>query len=1002
MKEFLKSVVEQYKSCLINPDGSLNPLGLVDYLFVFPNRRSSLFFNQYLIEESSVPVFSPDMTTISELFPRLNDGRKLRILDRIELLFHLYDIYIKVSRSNETFDNFLFWGEMLIGDFNDADKYLVDAKLLFKNLKELKEIDEEFSGLEEDQIKIIKTFWKNFKPDVPGQNKEVFRQTWSVLYEIYVKFREQLLKDGAAYDGMFQRMIVEDLKQKEKSLGIEEEKNRLQCLLGKKVVFVGLTALSKTEVELMRHLNKYEMADFCWDYADERLNDKASHASYFKSSTVDVFPNAIDGDELKSGLVADKDKNFEVIEVPSGVGQTVQAANILQKWADEGVDALRTAVVLPDEKMLLPMLYSIPREYEPFNVTMGYSLKTTAIATFIDNIAHLQANIQKNKEGKDTFYYKNVLPLLASNYLTNLSDGKAAEISKSIVKNNKYRIPAETFKGNFLLESVFRSCGNGKSCIKYLSKILSILANQAERELEERKTEEESDKEDLFGEQKSEERSQGIFSEIEREFLYSYIKLVETLQEKLGKFKTDISPSTFFTLLHRLAQGETVAFTGEPLSGLQVMGVLETRDVDFDNLIILSMNEGVFPAKPLTNTFIPMNLRHAFGMPTQQHKDAVFAYHFYRLISRATNIVLLYDSRSEGMQSGEPSRYIKQLSYLYDITPKYKSVQYNIGVESNSPIVVRKDEHVMAKLRECLEGGPRKLSASVLKYYITCPLRFYFEFVEGLREEDEIEEGIDDKAFGSILHESMEKIYEKVKGRIVTPSDIDRVINDKPYLRRVIEECFHKVMKINDIAGYLHLVEEIILTYIIDILEHDKRLGDFHYIGSEEKETFDYQVKVPEGRDPLTVRIVAVYDRIDRLSNGVLRIVDYKTGKSKKSERVSKLVVPEISSVFSPDSTCSDEAFQVMLYALLYRENRISPNLYFVRDFHMNPELRTELKYAPAKNEPIDNFDLYKAKFRDAFDALICDIFDENKVFHQIDDQKHCKYCNFKDICKRD
>lgn len=1013
MKEFLKSVADHYKQKLVKPDGSIDCLGLSDYLFVFPNRRSGLFFYQYLIENSQSPFIAPEMTTISELFSKLSSSNILRILDKEELLFNLYEVYCEVSHSNESFDSFMYWGEMILGDFNDTDKYLVNAELLFKNLKDLKEIDEEFSGLEEEQIKVIKTFWTNFNPEEKGNCKEIFRLTWQVLFNLYESFKQRLLSKNAAYEGMYQRMILEELVDSLTFNSLEAEQERLQKLVARKGVFVGLTALSKAELSLMSHLCKLSMAEFCWDYADPRLNEPYSHASYFKASTVDVFSNVISQEELESGLTSDADRHIEVIEVPSGVGQTIQASDILRRWIKEGIidpenkdrftstNALHTAVVLPDEKMLLPMLYSIPNELEPFNVTMGYSLKSTTISTLVDNLAHLQANIQLNKKGEVTFYYKSVLPILSSNYLVNMTDGKAAEISEQIVKNNEYRITQDTFKGNLLLESIFTPCRTGVETAEYLKKIFSIFTRKAEEELQQANEEKEAMSGSLFEEIEGEDRPQAVFNDVEREFIYTYQNLFERLERTIIKYNIEFNCATFFTMLHKLAQSESVAFTGEPLSGLQVMGVLETRGVDFDNIIILSMNEGVFPAKPLTNTFIPMNLRHAFGMPTQEHRDAIFAYHFYRLISRAKNIALIYDSRSEGMQSGEPSRYIKQLSYLYGLDLKNKTIQYDIEVESSNAISIPKDEHVMSKLRECVVGGKRKLSASVLKYYINCPLRFYFEFVEGLREEDEIEEGIDDKAFGSILHNSMEMIYEPVKGKVVKPSDIERVLNDRNYLRMVVEKSFHEVMKINDIAGYLHLVEEVLLTYVDDVLKHDMDLGEFMYLESEKRETYPYQVNNPDGSKALQINIVAVYDRIDRLKNGTLRIVDYKTGKSTRSERQFKCDVPAISTVFSEGSSCSDEAFQVLLYCLLYPELSVSPHLYFVRDFHSNPERGTALRYVPDGNAPILNFDVYRKEFKEAFDKLILDIFDESKEFTQCPDYRNCRYCHFKEICNR-
>lgn len=354
------------------------------------------------------------------------------------------------------------------------------------------------------------------------------------------------------------------------------------------------------------------------------------------------------------------------------------------------------------------------------------------------------------------------------------------------------------------------------------------------------------------------------------------------------------------------------------------------------------------------------------------------------------------------MQGGEQSRYIKQLHYLYDAKIHYKTVQYNIGVEEPGEITIQKDERIMAELDKCRIGGKRRLSASSLKYYITCPLRFYFEFVEELREEDEIEESIDDKAFGSVLHKAMELIYEKVVGRTVTPAHIDKVLKDKQYLRKIIAQAFKEEMNITNIEGYISLVEEILLTYIEDILKHDKTLGEFQYIGSEKKELFEYKADSDPEKEPIGINIVAIFDRIDKPTGDNLRIVDYKTGNPKQNTS-SKLTVPPISTIFEEKSTCSNEAFQIMLYSLLYQEQSISPNLYFVRDFHRNLNLSTELKMKneEAKDEAIHNFDPYKKEFKEAFDRLIHRIFDPNEAFVQTKDKRSCEYCPFAELCRR-
>lgn len=987
MEEFLKTVAKHYVKEVSQNDGSVPPLALKDYLFVFPNRRSGLFLNHYIHELIEQPIVAPRMYTISELFDMLNNG--IVIPEKIELLFILYDVYKRISKSDETFDNFVFWGEMLLSDFNDADKYLVNVKQLFTNIKDLKEIDEAFSGLTDEQIKIIRTFWTNFRPDYESDKKEVFRQTWKILYEIYAQFNSELEKHGKSYEGHLQREIIEQIK-----TGKEIDISKF----GKKIIFVGLTALSKTEMQLMLYLKKCGIAEFCWDYADPRLNDKESHASYFKRMMKADFPNVLSDEVLKNGIVPDTERVIDVIAVPSGVGQTIQAANLLKSDSN----TIKTAIVLPDEKLLLPMLYAIPEGFEKFNVTMGYSLKATTIASLVNSIAYLQTNIKKDKNGETTFYYKNVTPVLSHNLLLNLTDGKAIQILAKIDKENLFRVRQSDFAGNELLEAVFKECKDGKDCLNYLKNIFAILEKHAEMELEAIQETSIKAKEDLFSQEEEEAQPISVFNDLDREFLYSYIKIIDNLEEKIAEYNVDFNVATLFSILHKLSQSEIVAFSGEPLSGLQIMGVLETRSLDFNNLIILSMNEGIFPAKPVTNTFIPMNLRNAFGMPTQQHRDAVYAYHFYRLISRAKHVTLIYDSRSEGLQNGEPSRYIKQLEYLYNVKTNTKTVNYNIGIEETNSITIKKDDRIMDRLHQCFAGvGKRKISASALKHYIDCPLRFYLEFVEGLSEEDEVIENIDDKTFGSILHKAMEVIYNAVKGKLVSYEHLNNVINDEPLIRKIIVEAFHTEMKVDDIEGYLHIVEEILVTYVKDILEHDKCVATFAYISSEDNKDYVYKVHDENGKlADFSINVKTILDRVDRLQDGTTRIVDYKTGNSSDSK---KLNVPEISSIFEPNSSCSNEAFQVLMYCLLYGESKLSPNLYFVRDFHKEIDLNTELRLIVGKNqyEQISNFDTVKAEFKKAFDSLLVKIFDPNIDFKQCDKDTACTYCPFTEICGR-
>lgn len=1036
MEEFLKTVARHYKnkSCNVaRHTGEPASLPLSRYLFCFPNRRSGLFFARHLqdafgegsADGGKVVCCVPPITTIGELFGLFSTRH---VIDRTALLFRLYSLYSKLSRrsDNETFDQFVFWGDMILSDFDDVDKYLVDADKLFANVSDLKEIDRQFAGFTEEQIEVIRSFWKSFHPERMYSDSDkhaVFGQTWAILSELYHAFRKDLASQNLAYEGMMEREVIEKLRQQGDGPSADKVvRNPFAALHYDKVVFVGLTAVSEVDRQLMAMLKLHGKAEFCWDYADPRLQPDislATSAAFFTRRNLSDFGNELSAEELERGLVAEKERQVRLYAVSSGVGQTQLASRILQDWQRTvpGFDPFRTAVVLPDEKLLLPMLYAVPAGLGAFNVTMGYGLRSTPVAAFVSMLASLQ---QTWREKERTFYFRQVLPLLSHSFTLGVAGKAARGITRDITTQNLYRVPAALFAEGTFLKLVFRPVPGADEAVGYVDAILALLMEKAAADIAASK-EAEADEQGQYGidfddPQQAPISEEQLFTDTDYEFLYHYRKTLLQLGREISQHKITFTAQTFFLLLEKLVAGVSVPFSGEPLSGLQLMGVLETRALDFDNVIILSMNEGIFPAKPSQNSFVPMSLRDAFGMPTQKHRDAVFAYHFYRLIGRARRLSLIYDSRTEGMQTGEESRYVKQLRFLMGHDDlRAETVTDDISVVSAPAIVVDKTDEVMQMLGQCLAPhGKRNFSATALKEYITCPLMFYLNFVRQLNEDDEVSEGVDAAQFGDILHHALCFLYSGCEGKRVEASMLDKYIDrQNPAVQRAIVQAFDEVMHLEgrELEGYNLLVSQILANYIVETLRHDKALCPFDYLAGERKQQFVFPVS-----DSLQVNIKCIYDRLDRqLANReTIRIVDYKTASSNNQK---KLVFGSVEDFFSDEGKASKEAFQVMLYCLLLEHaqpedlqrfhldktpGNVVPHLYFVRDFKTSGKVTTALQLsADRKKQEIDSFAPYRDEFERRLVGLFEEIYNRSIPFTQCKDTKPCKWCAFANICKR-
>lgn len=540
--------------------------------FVFPNRRTGLFFQKYLSEVSEKPLFSPTILTINDLFVQLS-GKQAA--DRISMLFKLYDIYLRHSGSSETFDEFLYWGEMLLNDFDDIDKYMADARMLFTNVTDLREIENDFSFLSPEQIAAIRTFWSSFYPKGDTPNQEQFLAVWQILYALYTDLREALATEGKGYEGMIFREVVEQM-----------EKDECCDLPYTKVVFVGLNALSVAEERFLSGLQKRGIADFYWDYASPKVTDPDNKASYFVERNLRQFPSQlIENGQLTIDNEDDDKKKIEVIGIPSGIGQAKQVCSILNELCKEdemsAEEALRTAVILPDEHLLIPVLNAIPEQIKRINVTMGYPLAGTPVASLMEYILALQKNI-RYVDRRPVFYFRDVLPILNHRYISTTSPEMVSNLVKDISENNKIYISYDDLNKTPLLSILFTPVTAVETFSDYLINVLQEL-NKA---VEGGKLKVESVNSDA--EPLSTLNSQlSTINDIEQEFIFHYFATVNRMKEVMREANVEMKIDTYFRLLKRVTDTITIPFQGEPLSGLQIMGVLETRALDFDRLIIL-------------------------------------------------------------------------------------------------------------------------------------------------------------------------------------------------------------------------------------------------------------------------------------------------------------------------------------------------------------------------------------------------------------------------------
>ncbi len=946
---------------------------LSDCALVFPNRRAGLFFTRYLSSLIDKPLWLPGMFTIADL---LEEVSTLRISDPITLNFELFKVFQSVTNSRESFDEFYSWGEILLGDFDEIDKYMVDAGALFKNVSELKNLDNQFDYLAGKQIEIIKSFWSTFRHGPSSQHQKEFLRIWEALEVIYTRFKQHLYEKDLAYEGMiFSHAGNKVLDGTAKIPGYD------------RFFIAGFNALNECEKVFFDYLQKEDRVEFFWDYDEFYTLDASHQAGIFMRENLRRYPHS--GFVQESRNIENSVKDIDIVAVPSNSGQSKILEGMKDMFSSD--DPLKTAVILPDEGLLLPVLSSLPEDVEEINVTMGYPLKDTPVYGFVMHLLSLHKNAYAG-EGGQMFYYRDVLALLHHPDYAEKNKSLTAGIIKEIRKKNQVYVSESLYSTSEFGRLVFRKAPAGILFTDYLNDVLMYIVKYR------------YDK----PESGDEERSVSVPV---REFIFRIYTSIGRLKDILYESQTSIRFDTLIKLVKKVLSGIRVPFYGEPLGGVQVMGVLETRTLDFENVIWMSVNEGVFPARQTGSSFIPYTLRKAYGLPGIDQQDAVYAYYFYRMLQRTRHMTLVYNTKNDGLFTGEPSRFIYQLKFNRMFNVRERSLVFNLVQPQEKPVFIVKTDDIMSTLKEYTDatgGNGKYLSAAAINTYLDCSLRFYFRYIAMLPEPDTVTEEIDMAMFGNLFHMATQLIYTPFTGKLVQIEDMDALLEDKNKLENYVREAFRKVLnegdngtgdvgEENELSGLNLIISGVLVTYLRQLLRVDRKLVPFR-IESLERKYFG-KVPVELKGDKINVKVGGFIDRVDQVMD-MVRVVDYKTGSDYADFKT-------VESLFERgDSKRRRAVFQTFLYGWLYLENsgiktRLSPVLYQVRKFFGDESLVIAEKPGRGVVNPVWDFDIYRDEFEAGLQSVLSELFDSGIGFSPTEDINICKYCPYSKLCHR-
>ena len=931
---------------------------------VFPNRRAGLFLRKHLSQKIEKPIWSPEVKSLEDFVFQFSSIKKT---DTLSLVFELFESFCEHQQANEGFESFYFWGEMLLRDFEEVDHYLVNPKQLFHYIKSDRQIAEDFYFLDSEQEKIIQKFWQEFFPK-SSKTQDQFVDTWKILAPVYESFKKRLQKEQVGYTSHIYRDLVEL---------IETNKPNISG----PIIFAGFNALTPVEERLIKYFVE-EGADVIWDVDAYYLESEIQEAGNFlRKYKKDVLLGKSFPRDVPNRIAQDKAVNITGVSLEIGqakaIGEKVRNLLVSGKAKTDEI-----VIVLPQDYMLFPVLNALPEEVDKLNVTMGYPLKETPLFGLLEAAIEVQEHLQLSADNGLTFYHKPTLDILSHPYLFKEDKDPLDKLIKDIKKRNQIRIFQQDILalGSSILNTIFRQ-PNQENLAKYLKGIVEILGDQVV---------------ERFG--------------LEREYLYHFQQLLGRLDEILSKQSVEVDFKTFKSLFRKAARSTKIPFSGEPVEGLQIMGVLETRNLDFKYVFMLNMNEDIFPASQRNGSFMPYRIRKAFDLPTFEVQDAIFAYLFYRLFQRSEQLSFYYNMYADFGLSGEVSRFIRQIEHESGLTINRQKLSNTIQLKEHLPITIEKTAEILQKLSIYTSTVPdkdqKRLSASALNVYFDCRLKFYFKYVLRLFTKDGLNDELDARNFGNVLHMCLEYLYrDAVKDRP------DRIVDQNDFfrLKNSVDGAIEKAFRIHfgmgekrrfELKGRNVVMAEIIRKFVVRILDMDEAYAPFEVISLEKEDNYKRILKVDSNGSTCQVNLGADIDRVDR-KDGTVRVIDYKSGRDAKE-------IVSIDKVFdrTPGSTWkagrNKAGFQTLFYGWLYASKKgtddaIVPGLLNMQEL-FQPEFDLRLKM---DGNPLTDSRPYLEVFEAKLTELLTEIYSLEQPFDQTDDESKCQWCDFKGICGR-
>ena len=913
-----------------------------DNCIIVPNRRTELFLKKEIVNNLKQTSWLPQIITIKSIF---ETNSKLIIEDDLLLISKLFTVYKKCTGSNESFDNFYYWGQIILSDFDDIDKYLVNAENLFTSIKDIQEIDSKFSSFDEDELRIIKTFWSNIDIEKESSHKTEFLNLWSKMSDIYAGFKKILSDEGLAYQGMAYRNLVENIA----NLNFEK----------KKYFILGFNALNKCEIEVFKFLKNNRETTFFWDYDDYYVKNEKNEAGRFLRNNLKLFPN---NTKFNTNRINNSNLEVEVISLPSSVAQVKLIEEILTEWKKEpDFDVEKIAIALGDEGLLIPLMTSIPDFVGNYNITMGFPLKNTKAFNFLNSLISQRQNSRFLTDNVK-FYHKDLTNILNQTYITEFYSESAKQILDYINREKLIYVDLSSLEKNDFFSKLFDTKPiENTEILNYLSEIIQDILDL-------------SSKNEEF-----------IF---ETEFLLKLANSINLVNDCFASGNIQVErKEILFKILLNAVKSVNLAFEGEPLRGMQVLGFLETRNLDFDRVIMLSMNEGIFPKKSAAQSLIPYNLRKFYELPSIEFQDSIFAYYFYRLLQRSKNIKILYSAQGDDKISGEVSRFVSQIKYEANFEVKFTNKAYKISLSDENILNAKKTPEVIEKIKTHLQNG---ISPSAINSFLSCQFKYFLRYVKGLKEVDEIEETQDAALFGSLFHEIMQNLYKPYENTLINKDIFKKIRSDENVnqcKRQAIKSVFKLKSDIQIDETEKKLILDVVIKYIKRMLDFDSQSPEFSIVGLETQISRDIKLN-----NALVAKLKGNVDRLD-MQGITLRLIDYKTGKVKNS-------FSEIEDLFVQDRKYElDIIMQMFLYAYALREkyNFVCPSVISLNELNKDYDYRISLN-----KQKIDNFsDDLVEKFEENLISLFQIMLDSETMFLQTEEYDNCTYCPYKRICQR-